>query len=189
MDRFSDKGELYEKDRSGIMRDSLPSNWVNVVLTIMAFFTLDAKITMVRSFHLAFLNHLRGKKSMNVPAYLFRELERSMLEAKANKTFVPSYQGLIFILYKFIVLKRNLRELITCEITKRWVSIDFDVVGDDGEDKSEDELEILPSSGPQQDEDDDGLPAYLHVKVVHGEIPISPKEDLGIQQSRGAFGR
>lgn len=89
------------REKQRVARSSLSELWGDVALTIMHFITLDTSDVWVRSFHFEFLNHLKGHR-MNIPAFLYAELDKAVDDFKKSKGNEVGHQGLILIIFKHV---------------------------------------------------------------------------------------
>lgn len=72
----------------------------------MNYITLDTQRTCVRGYHLAILNQMRWKKKVNVPYFLFKEMEKAAEDFQKGRTKFILHQGLFLVVAKHMAKKR-----------------------------------------------------------------------------------
>ena len=73
--------------------------------TIMNYITLDTQMTWVRGYHIAILNHICWKKRVNIPYFLFEEMEKAAKEFQKGRTKFALHQGLFLVVAKYMAEK------------------------------------------------------------------------------------
>lgn len=61
----------------------------------------------MRGYHLAILNHIRWRKRVNVPYFLFKELKKATEDFQKGRTKYALHQGLFLLIAKFMARKQG----------------------------------------------------------------------------------
>ena len=59
---------------NAIPRSFMKENYVNILMVIHKYFTCEGRFHMVYYYHLRLLLHFVGKRSLDLPFYLYRSL-------------------------------------------------------------------------------------------------------------------
>ena len=69
------EGEHIQQSRRGIELQSLPRPWDQVSIFLKNYITCEGRYQMVYYSEFPLLSHLRHKALLNIPFYLFRDLQ------------------------------------------------------------------------------------------------------------------
>lgn len=75
--------------------------------TIMSYLTLDSQLVWVHGYHLVILNNMRWRKRVNIPFFLYKELERFVKDFQIGGMKYALHQGLFTNIAKFLARKQG----------------------------------------------------------------------------------